>query len=481
MVEHDGVRDSADMGSPESGALAPTLSSRQVIDGRYRIERMLGQGGMGVVYAAVHQHTARAVALKLVQCAWSDQRLELYQRFLGEARTASLICHPNVVDVLDMGFVAGAPYLVMERLSGESLEETLTRLEVLPLVPTIGWLLPVMGALAALHGKGVVHRDIKPSNIFLSRDAGGRVVPKLLDFGLARVTRDAPITQSGVLLGTPEYMAPERARGQEVGPPADVWAMGIVVFECLCGKLPFTATTVHGIAAQIISGEVLRARDVNPSLPVALAAVIDRALLPAPEHRHESMAQFAYALGAAAHGAGLDIPAEPDPIGLPNFGTLLLQNDPWFSGPLAKAALAGARGRVAEPASARPPAASQPARRAPSTGARGLRALLVASLLLAVIVLVRLALVAQPARTVAPTSAPLRAIGPAASASQAAPESAGPPAAIREAPAAVTPPAPALPAEGPLRAHQRSRRGARSAAHSAAAAANSNDFEREWY
>jgi serine/threonine-protein kinase len=154
------------------------------------------------------------------------------------------------------------------------------------------------------------------------------------------------------MLGTPEYMAPERARGQDVGPAADVWAMGVVSFECLCGKLPFTATNLNGIAAQIISGEVLRARVANPNLPTAIAAVIDRALMNAPEQRHANMAQFAHALGAAALSAGLNVPADPDPIGLPNFATLHLEGDPWASGPLAKVFSAAAE-KLKTPASAR--------------------------------------------------------------------------------------------------------------------------------
>jgi serine/threonine protein kinase len=328
---------------PELAALEiiARLPPGQVLGDRYRIERPLGQGGMGVVYAAAHQHTGRAVAIKFIECAWNDERLELYQRFLGEARAAAAIRHPNVIDVLDMGFLSGAPYLVMERLTGESLDELLIRLEVLPLESSLGWLLPVMGALAALHDKGIVHRDVKPSNIFLSYDEGKRVVPKLLDFGLARVTRDAPLTHPGVMLGTPEYMAPERARGQEVGPAADVWAMGVVTFECLCGKLPFTATNLNGLAAQLVAGEVQRAHAVNPRLPIAIAAAIDRALMNAPEQRHENMAAFAHALGAAALSAGLSVPADPDPIGLPNFPRLHLQGQAWVSGPMAKAARPG--------------------------------------------------------------------------------------------------------------------------------------------
>lgn len=329
------VASAALLAQPGGSALRSASMIGAVVGERYRLEAPLGRGGMGIVYAAVHLHTRRQVAIKLIHCTWDEETLALYQRFLGEARAASAVRHRNVVDVLDMGYHGDAPYLVMERLAGESLEELIDRLELLPLNVALDWLLPVMGALAALHEKGIVHRDVKPSNIFLSRDPVGRVVPKLLDFGLARSASEAPLTEPGIMLGTPQYMAPERARGdQQVGPWADVWAMGVVLFECLCGKLPYTATSLNGVAAQIISGEVLKAQQAKPDLPEVLAAVIDRALRFEPDERHRDMASFAYALGAAAQQCGATLPLDPDPVGLPNFASLHVRGGAWASGPL---------------------------------------------------------------------------------------------------------------------------------------------------
>jgi serine/threonine protein kinase len=306
-----------------------------MVGDRYRLEATLGRGGMGVVFAAMHVHTQRPVALKLMHCPWNDETLALYQRFLGEARAASAVRHRNVVDVLDMGYHAGTPYLVMERLYGVSLDRVLEQDPVLPLHTVLDWLLPVMGALAVLHEAGIVHRDIKPSNLFLARDAAQTVLPKLLDFGLAQAAWEAPLTEPGVLLGTPEYMAPERARGQRVGPGADIWAMGVVLFECLCGRVPFTASTMNGVAAQIVSGELLKTQAANPNVPASVAAVIDRALAPAPDDRHRSMAWFAYDLAHAAYLAGVTLPQDPDPVGLPSFGMLSQNREAWVSGPLA--------------------------------------------------------------------------------------------------------------------------------------------------
>jgi hypothetical protein len=337
---------------PASSALQPGA----VVGERYRLEAPLGRGGMGVVYAAVHLHTRRAVALKLSDCAWNDDTLALYGRLLAEARAASVVQHRNIVDVLDMGYHAGAPYLVMERLYGESLEQAIDRLRVVPVATALAWLLPVMGALATLHENGIVHRDVKPSNIFLAHDEAQRVVPKLLDFGLARAVWDAPLTEPGVTLGTPEYMAPERVRCERVGPQSDVWSMGVVLFECLCGRLPLTATDLSGVAAQILSGDLLRARAAQPQLPAPIAEAIDRALQLAPEARHPGFAAFAGTLGDAAWQARIAIPEEPDPVGLPEFGALRARGASWTSGPLA---LHAAPGQLA---AAPAPAAPQPTR-----------------------------------------------------------------------------------------------------------------------
>ncbi|HEX6244489.1 MAG TPA: serine/threonine-protein kinase, partial [Polyangiales bacterium] len=305
-----------------------------LIGERYRLEGTLGRGGMGVVFAAVHVHTQRQVALKWVDCPWTHGSASLYQRFIGEARAAAAVRHPNVVDVLDMGYHEGAPYLVMERLAGESLEQILKRVGLLPLQTVLAWLLPIMGALAALHEKAIVHRDIKPSNIFLARGVGPMAVPKLLDFGLAQAASETALTQPGMTLGTPEYMAPERVRGLSVGPAADIWAMGVVLFECLCGRVPFSATDLTGVAAQVVAGDVLKTLDANPHVPPQVAAVIDRALALDPTQRHPDMTTFAYELARAARAAGVLLPPDPDPVGLPAFAAQQLDQCQPASAPL---------------------------------------------------------------------------------------------------------------------------------------------------
>jgi serine/threonine protein kinase len=298
------------------------LRSGEVIGGRYRIEALLGRGGMGVVYGAIHELTQRRVALKLVDSEGADQPA-LHDRFLSEARTAAAVRHPNVVDVLDMGTHAGSPYLVMELLEGCSLDALLEKKQALSFAQILDWMFPLMGALASLHEAGIVHRDVKPSNIFLSHSGRGRptLVPKLLDFGLARALSDARLTRSGVVLGTPLYMAPEHAAGAQVGPQADVWSMGVVLFECVTGVLPFTSTDRSALAAQILAGHVRSVRQVRADVPPALASVIDNALQRELGVRHASMRAFAQALARAAVANQIPIPDNPDALGLPDFPT----------------------------------------------------------------------------------------------------------------------------------------------------------------
>lgn len=311
------MSDSSENHAPPAPAV---LRTGAVIGGRYRIESLLGRGGMGVVYGAIHELTQRRVALKLVDSEGADQAA-LHERFLSEARTAAAVRHPSVVDVLDMGMHAGSPYLVMELLEGCSLDAVLDQKQPLRLEQVLSWLFPVMGALASLHEAGIVHRDVKPSNIFLSQSGRGRptVTPKLLDFGLARALSDARLTRSGVVLGTPLYMAPEHAAGAQVGPPADVWSMGVVLFECATGALPFTSTDRSALAAQILAGHVRTVRQVRADVPPPVAAVIDGALQRDLGARHASMRSFAQALARAAVASDIAIPDNPDALGLPDF------------------------------------------------------------------------------------------------------------------------------------------------------------------
>jgi eukaryotic-like serine/threonine-protein kinase len=282
----------------------------EIVGDRYRIDAHLGQGGMGLVFAATHTLTERPVALKMIDSD-GQRSEELHQRFLSEARTAAAARHPHVVDVLDMGFHRGAPYLVMERLDGEPLDAVLARSGALPPSQALTLLLPIMDALVSLHAKGIAHRDVKPSNVFLSRAPSGRVTPKLLDFGLARVVTRSRFTRAGRLFGTPQYMSPERARGLDRGPSDDVWALAMMTFECVCGALPFAGDSLAVIAAQLAGGSLVPARTVLPSLAPPLGEVLDRSLRRDPAQRYPDVASFAAALVRAAASSGHSVPTLP--------------------------------------------------------------------------------------------------------------------------------------------------------------------------
>ena len=268
--------------------------------GKYRLDELLACGGMGLVYGARHQTTGRAVALKLLRPELATQT-DLAGRLAAEARLAVEAAHPNVVEVLDAGADAdGIPFLVLERLYGQTLEALLA--EPLSLLATAQAVVPLMSALISLHGAGIVHRDVKPDNLFLSVDGEGRVTPKLLDFGIAKLLEGTSATRAGLALGTPAYMAPEQALGcRTLGAPADVWAVGVLVIRCLTGALPFEGRASSRIGT-LRSG--LHPDDLL-GVPEPVAAALTRALRFEPSERFSSMAAF--------RAAWLDALAQVDP------------------------------------------------------------------------------------------------------------------------------------------------------------------------
>jgi len=279
-----------------------------VIGGKYRLDRVLGTGAVGTVYGAVHKWTNREVAVKLLHEQVGDDAMTR-QRFLREAQVAAGLKHPNVVDVLDMGDEDGRVYLVMEMLEGEALEEKRERVGKLPPGEVLGLVLPLMDALQRAHAMGIVHRDLKPDNIFLHR-AGSALVPKVLDFGIAKHLDpgDGLQTAVGTVLGTPQYMSPEQAAAEtRIGPASDIWSMGVVLFECLTGRLPFEGKTRAALMFAIVSQDAPSSAAVDPSIPPELGKAVDRALRNKAEERYPSMQAFADALRDAARKSGITV------------------------------------------------------------------------------------------------------------------------------------------------------------------------------
>ncbi len=290
--------------------LTPEERLGTTVAGKYHLDRILGAGGMGVVFAAHHQWTNRKVALKLLRHE-AAENADVVRRFLREAKAAAKLRHPSVVDVLDMGQDDdGGVYLVLELLEGEALSAELERESKIDAARALLVTLPILDALAEAHEKGIVHRDLKPDNIFCHRAPGGELLPKVLDFGIAKVLESAKTldTQTGTVLGTPYYMSPEQASGtDEVGPPADVWSMGVVLYESLTGERPFDGPSATAILLKIMTGDVPSLAAVE-GVPPSIARTIDRALVRDPKQRYDDMGAFAQALRAAAAEASLEAP-----------------------------------------------------------------------------------------------------------------------------------------------------------------------------
>jgi len=214
-----------------------------VILGRYRLDSILGRGGMGSVWRAEHLQLRSPVAVKLLDSAISDNQ-QMLARFMREAQSAAALRSPHVVQIFDYGVEAGTAFIAMELLQGESLADRLTRLKQLPSEEVIRFLAQVLRAIGKAHEAGIVHRDLKPDNIFICADEPE--FAKVLDFGVAKVTRGeltaatGSRTQTGMMIGTPYYMSPEQTQAKEVDARADLWAIAVIAFECFVGRRPFT-------------------------------------------------------------------------------------------------------------------------------------------------------------------------------------------------------------------------------------------------
>jgi eukaryotic-like serine/threonine-protein kinase len=237
--------------------------------GRYEILDKLGEGAMGVVYRARDATLGRVVAVKMLS-AELGQDEEIHQRFRREAEAIGRLSHPNIVSVYDLGQEAGQLYMAMELLEGEDLKTLIEARAPMPIACRVRILVHICAGLAYAHSKGVVHRDIKPANILVTSE--GTV--KILDFGLARVATRATITRQGIILGTPDYMAPEQASGRPVERRSDIFSAGSVFYELLTFEKPFKGKTLHSVLFKIIQEQPDPLLSLNPDLPTRLAAVV---------------------------------------------------------------------------------------------------------------------------------------------------------------------------------------------------------------
>ncbi len=284
--------------------------SLKVIAGRYRLESLLGEGGMASVWRAKDMTLQRPVAVKLLFARDERDAELLVARFLREARIAAAVQHRNVIHIVDFGTTeTGQPYMVMELLEGESLGDRLHRERLLPLDEAIRIASMTLRGLAAVHDANIIHRDLKPDNIYL-KEEGGVVYPKILDFGISRSLeptsgrRSALTTREGVIVGTPEYMSPEQARGlKELDRRTDLYSMGVILYQMLVGKLPMQSENVGDLIIKIVTQPAPSAHEENPDVPLALSQVLARAMAKQPADRFADALEMQQALHAAAEDA----------------------------------------------------------------------------------------------------------------------------------------------------------------------------------
>src|SRR5436305_5433703 len=264
-----------------------------LVDGRYRIERRLGSGGMADVYCAYDHQLGRQIALKVLHRRFARDGA-CVGRFRREASAAAGLQHPNVVGVFDRGEYDGTYYIAMEYLTGKTLKDVIREEAPLPQLRAIDYAIQILQAASFAHRRGVVHRDIKPHNAIVGGD--GRL--KVTDFGIARAGA-SEMTETGSIMGTAQYLSPEQAQGQRVGAQSDLYSIGVVLFEMLTGRVPFTGESAVSIALKHVSEEPPPLRALRPDIHPRLEQAVGRALLKDPAQRYASADEFIAALEQA--------------------------------------------------------------------------------------------------------------------------------------------------------------------------------------
>jgi serine/threonine-protein kinase len=309
-----------------------------VLAGKYRVERIIGQGGMGLVVEARHIALDERVALKFLLPEYA-QHPEAATRFIREARAAAKIKSEHVARVSDVGNLdSGAPYMMMEFLEGADLSQTLEKLGVLPVDDAIDYIIQGCEAIAEAHQHGIVHRDLKPANLFLSKRPDGTPIVKVLDFGISKVIGGAVdnLTKTTAAMGSALYMSPEQMQQtRAVDHRTDIYALGIALYELLAGKQPYYADTLPQLCAEILTGTPTPIRTIRPEISEELAQVMEKAYARDKGQRHQSIADLVIALAPfaptrsqntidrVARMAGLPIPVAGDRSSRPSFPTPL--------------------------------------------------------------------------------------------------------------------------------------------------------------
>lgn len=283
--------------------MARGVHQGDIIDGKYRVERLLGRGGMGLVVEATHLTLGTTVAIKVL--TKSRCRIEEVEQLVREAQVAARLKSDHVVRIFDAGLLeSGAPFVVMEHLIGRSLHETIIPgAPPMPVADAVDIVLQICDALEEAHAHGIVHRDLKPGNVFLSKLPNGRETAKVLDFGIAKLLRDAPASILGApssvddlsaVVGTPEYMAPEQfTPGRKATTAIDIWGLGVILYELLTSRRPFDARAFPELVWRITTMDPVMPRTIRPEVPEGLNAIVKKCLVRDPEKRANNAAALA--------------------------------------------------------------------------------------------------------------------------------------------------------------------------------------------